>query len=96
MEVLRGVKKKAGDALIDKIFDALENIDLFDQLADMIKTVVPLKAEITVKGKKALEIKLHGVKQGQLWISIKRVRKEKPVEKPEEPTETEETEESAT
>ena len=69
-------KKKAGEALIDKVFDMIENIDLFDQLADMIKSVVPLKAEITVKGSKALEVNVHGVKEGQLWISVKRIRKE--------------------
>lgn len=73
--MLDKIKQRGKDVLLDKVFDMLENIDLFDQLADMLKTVVPLKADITVKGKKALEITFHGIKDGQLWISVKRIRK---------------------
>ena len=65
---------KVGEKLLDKVFDIIENIDVFDQLAEMIKTVVPCKLEVTVKGKKSLEVNVHGVKQGQLWISIRRVK----------------------
>jgi len=74
--------------------DMLGSIDAFDQLAEMLKTITPLKAEITVKGKKAVEVRAL-VKNGQLWVGFKRV-KEKPAKpEPEEPVE-EETEEEET
>ena len=82
--VLEKMKGKVGDKLLEKVFDMIENIDLFDQLADMIKTVVPLKADITVKGKKAVEFRIHGFKNGELWMSVKRIREE-----PKQPTEEE-------
>jgi len=89
---LEKIKKGLSNKLMDKVFDIIEKIDLFDQLAEMIKTVIPCKLEITVKGKKSLEVSVHGVKQGQLWISIKRIREEKP-EPAEEPKTEEEPEE---
>ena len=92
MGIFEKAKEKVGDKIIDKVFDMLENIDLLDQLAEGIKTIIPCKLEITVKGKKALEVNIHGVKQGQLWISVKRVRKEKPIEVPAEAEEIESTE----
>ena len=82
------VKEKLGKKAFDMLEDMLEKVNLFDQLAEMIKTVIPLKFEVTVKGKKSLEVNVHGVKKGQLWISIKRIREEKP-----EPTEEPKTEE---
>ena len=81
MGILEKAKGKMTDKVIDKVFAMLENIDLLDQLAEGIKTIVPCKLEITVKGKKSLEVNVHGVKQGQLWISVKRIRKQKPAEK---------------
>ena len=90
--VLEKIKEKGKEAILDKVFDMLENIDVFDQLAEMIKSVVPLKAEITVKGNKALEVNVHGVKEGQLWISIKRIREpKKPTEEEKAGIEAEET-----
>ena len=82
---------KVGEKLIEKVFDMIENIDLVDQLVEMVKTVIPCKLEVTVKGKKSLEVNVHGVKQGQLWISIRRIKEEKPKEEPEEVEEPEET-----
>jgi len=89
--VLEGLKKKAGDKVLDKIFDMIENIDIIDQLAEMVKSSVPLKAEFTVKGNKKLEVNVLGVKKGKLWISVQKIHKEKPAEKPLEVEETEET-----
>ena len=89
------IKKGLSNKLVDKVFDMIEKIDLFDQLAEMIKTVIPCKLEVTVKGKKSLEVNVHGVKQGQLWISIKRIREEKP-EPAEEAEETEQAREAPT
>ena len=94
MERMKGLvekgKKKTVDAVLEKVFDMIEGIDLFDQVAEMVKTVIPCKLEITVKGKKSLEVNVHGIKQGQLWISIRRIREEKPEPaEPEEATEEE-------
>jgi len=98
MEKVKGIgeklKKKAGAGLLDMVEDMLGSIDAFDQLAEMLKTITPLKAEVSVKGKKAVEVRAL-VKNGQLWVGFKRV-KEKPAKpEPEEPTteETTETEE---
>ena len=95
--VLEGLKKKAGDKLLDKVFEMIENIDIIDQLAEMVKSSLPLKAEFTIKGNKKLEINVLGVKKGKLWISVQRIHK-KPAEKPlslEEPAEVEETEQTS-
>ena len=93
MESLKGlgqkVKEKAGSGMLGVIEKMLEDIDAFDQLAELVKSVVPLKAEVTVKGKKTLEVKAL-IKNDQLWIGIRRL-KEPP--KPSEPEEKETTEE---
>lgn len=92
MEALSKVKNtvagKAKEKIFDSILGMLENIDVFDQLTEMVKASVPAKVEITVKGKKALEVNFKGIKDGQLWISVKRIREQKPAE-----PETEEDEE---
>lgn len=96
MEKVRKLGSRAKEEVTGGIFDMIEKalggIDAFDQLAEMLKTITPLKAEVTVKGKKAVEVRAL-VKNGQLWVGFKRV-KEKPAE-PEEPA-TEETEEEET
>lgn len=84
MSVFQKAKDKVGEKLFDKVLDMIEKIDMLDQLAEMVKTIVPCKLEATVKGKKTLEINLHGIKNGQLWISVKRIREDKPAEKPAE------------
>ena len=86
-EAVGGVKKKAVEGMLDKVFAMIEDMDAFDQIAELLKTVVPLKAEITVKGKKAVEVRAV-IKNGQLWLGFKRIR-EKPAEAPaeEEPKE---------
>jgi len=76
------VREKVGEKALEMLEDMIKDIDLFDQLAEMLKTVVPLKVEFTVKGNKKLEVNVHGVKNGKLWVSVQRIRKEKP-EKPE-------------
>lgn len=97
MEAIQKVKDKAkgvvGDKVLGMLEDILGDIDLFDQLAEMLKTVIPLKAEITVKGKKALEIKAM-TKEGSLYLKVTRIKEEKPetAEKPLEETEIEEIE----
>jgi len=71
------VKGKVGDKALKMLEDILGDIDLFDQLAEMLKTVVPLKLEITVKGKKALELRAM-TKEGALFIKVTRIKEEKP------------------
>ena len=99
MEVARKVgekvKGKVGDKVLGMLEDMLEDIDIIDQLAEMVKTSLPLKAEFTVKGNKKLEINVHGIKDGKLWISVQKIHKEKPAEKP-EIVQTEEAEETQT
>lgn len=82
------VKGAVANKALDKIFEMIENIDIIDQLAEMIKMSVPLKAEFTIKGNKKLEVNILGVKEGKLWISVQKIHKEKPAEK----SEVEETE----
>jgi len=88
------ITSKAGEKALDFLVDALENIDILDQLADMVKGIVPCKMEISVKKKKSLEVNILGVKEGKLWITVQRFKEKKPVE-PEEVEEAteEETEE---
>jgi len=91
MEKLRKAKEKVTGKATEGIFDILENvlgsIDAFDQIAGLLKTIVPLKAEITVKGKKAVEVRAL-IKNGELWIGFRRLKKAEPDE---EATEEEET-----
>ena len=75
------MKKKLGDKVIDKVFEMIEGIDLFDQLAEMAKTIMPLKAIIEVKGKESLEVKAM-IKEGSLFVKVSRVREPEKEEKP--------------
>ena len=90
--VLEKVREKVEDKVKGGVLDMIEklvgDIDAFDQIAELLKTVVPLKAEVTVKGKKAVEVKAI-IKSGQLWIGFKRIR-----EKPAEAEDVEQVEES--
>jgi len=83
------IKKKVTGVLGEKALDMLEkmigDIDLFDQLGEMLKTVVPLKAEITVKGKKALEVRAM-IKEDSLFLKVTRIKEEKPAETTKEET----------
>jgi len=85
------MKEKAtgavGGGVLDLLGEVLGSIDAFDQLAELLKTVVPMKAEITVKGKKAVEVRAY-IKDGVFWIGFKRI-KEKPVEPVKEEEESE-------
>lgn len=88
--VVGKVKDKVGEGVFSMLEKVLGDIDAFDQIAELVKSVVPLKAEITVKGKKAVEVQAM-VKNGVLWVGFKKA-KEKPAEKletnePEEITE---------
>ena len=85
------VKKKAGAGMLDVIEGLLKDIDAFDQLAELVKSVVPLKAEVTVKGKKTLEVKAL-IKKDQLWIGIRRLKEPAKPSEPEEKETSEETE----
>lgn len=82
MEVVQKVKDKVkgkvGDKVLDMLEGILDDIDIIDQLADMVKSSLPLKAEFTVKGNKKLEINVLGIKEGKLWISVQKIHKEKP------------------
>jgi len=64
-------KGKATEGIFDILEGVLGSIDAFDQIAALLKTVVPLKAEITVKGKKAVEIRAL-IKDGELWVGFRR------------------------
>jgi len=64
------IKQKGAEGLLDMLEDVLGSIDAFDQVATLLKTIVPLKAEITVKGKKAVEIRAL-IKNGELWVGFR-------------------------
>lgn len=68
------LKKKGTDSFLDVVGELLGSIDAFDQIAELLKTVVPMKAEITVKGKKAVEIRAL-IKNGELWVGFRRLKK---------------------
>jgi len=70
-EVGKKLKGKAGEGFLGMVEDLLGSIDAFDQVAGLVKTVVPMKAEITVKGKKSVEIRAL-IKDGELWVGFKR------------------------
>jgi hypothetical protein len=83
-EMMKGVRDKvqgkAAEGFMGMIEDMMANIDLFDQVADMVKTILPCKAEVTVKGKKSMEVTAM-VKSGVLWVGFKRLKKiELPIE----------------
>ncbi len=71
---VEGIKKKGTDSFLDIIGEVLGGIDAFDQIAELIKTVVPMKAEITVKGVKAVEVRAL-IKNGELWVGFRRLKK---------------------
>ena len=85
------VKGRVGKGFLDMVEGMLKDIDAFDQLAELVKTVVPLKAEVTVKGKKTLEVKAL-IKNGQLWIGIRRLKEPAKPSEPEQKETSEETE----
>jgi len=85
-EMGQKVKGKATEGLFDMLEGVLGSIDAFDQIAGLLKTIVPLKAEITVKGKKALEVRAL-IRNGELWVGFRRIKQ------PDEEA-TEETEEN--
>ena len=97
MEKLRKAKDKVTGKATEGIFDMLENvlgsIDAFDQIAALLKTIVPLKAEITVKDKKTVEIRAL-IKNGELWVGFRRLKQAKPDEEATEKVEEVELEES--
>lgn len=78
MEIIKkGVEKvkgKAEQGVLGFLEEVLGSIDAFDQIAGLLKTIVPLKAEITVKGKKALEVRAL-IKNGELWVGFRRIKK---------------------
>jgi len=80
MEKLRKAKEKVTGKATEGIFDILEgvlgSIDAFDQIAGLLKTIVPLKAEITVKGKKAVEVRAL-IRNGELWVGFRRLKQAK-------------------
>jgi len=65
------IRKKGTEGIFDFLEEALGSIDAFDQVATLLKTVVPMKAEITVKGKKTVEIRAL-IKNGELWVGFRR------------------------
>jgi len=95
METLRKAKEKVTGKATEGIFNMLEDmlgsIDAFDQIAALLKTVVPLKAEITVKGKKAVEVRAL-IKNGELWVGFRRLKQAKADEEATEEAEEVDTE----
>jgi len=77
------IKQKGADSFLDVVGELLGSIDAFDQIAELLKTVVPMKAEITVKGKKAVEIRAL-IKNGELWVGFRRLKKAEPEKETEE------------
>ncbi|MBA7683928.1 hypothetical protein ES703_92316 [subsurface metagenome] len=73
-EVGEKIKKKGTDSFLDVVGELLGSIDAFDQIAELIKTVVPMKAEITVKGVKAVEIRAL-IRNGELWVGFRQLKK---------------------
>lgn len=67
------IKGKAEQGFLGMVEDLLGSIDAFDQIAALLKTVVPLKAEITVKGKKTVEVRAL-IRNGELWVGFRRIR----------------------
>lgn len=76
---VENIKKKGTDSFLDVVGELLGSIDAFDQIAELLKTVVPMKATIEVKGKKAVEIR-GLIKNGELWVGFKRTKKAEPEE----------------
>lgn len=70
------IKKKGTEGVFSMLEDVLGSIDAFDQIAGLLKTVVPLKAEITVKGKKAVEVRAL-IRNGELWVGFRRLKQAK-------------------
>lgn len=95
MEALKKIGEKAKGSVGSGIFDVLESvlgsIDAFDQIGELLKTVVPLKATVEVKGKPTLEVMANFNKSGELWVGFRRVGKVESVdgEDSEEHAETE-------
>lgn len=83
MEKVRKVGEKIKGKTTEGIFGMLEevlgSIDAFDQIAGLLKTIVPLRAEITVKGKKAVEVRAL-IRNGELWVGFRRLKQVKPDE----------------
>ena len=93
-EAGKKIKGKAGEGFLGLVEDLLGSIDAFDQIAGLLKTIVPLKAEITVKGKKAVEIMANFNNKGEFWVGFRRLKKAEPDEEATEETEENEVEES--
>ncbi len=95
MEAVRKVgekiKKKGTEGIFDMLEEVLGSIDAFDQIAGLLKTVVPMKAEITVKGKKAVEVRAL-IRNGELWVGFRRIKKAEPDEEATEKVEEVDTE----
>jgi len=72
-EMGKKLKNKGTEGLLDMLGDVLGSIDAFDQVAALLKTIVPLKAEITVKGKKAVEVRAL-IRNGELWVGFRRLK----------------------
>lgn len=70
------IKKKGTEGVFSMLEDVLGSIDAFDQIAGLLKTIVPLKAEITVKGKKAVEVRAL-IRNGELWVGFRRLKQAK-------------------
>ena len=83
METVRKVgekiKKKGTEGIFSMLEDVLGSIDAFDQIAGLLKTIVPLKAEITVKGKKTVEVRAL-IRNGELWVGFRRLKQAEPDE----------------
>ena len=73
------LKGKAGEGFLGMVEDILGSIDAFDQVAALLKTIVPLKAEITVKGKKTVEVRAL-IRNGELWVGFRRLQKDEKVQ----------------
>jgi len=69
--------------ILGMLEEVLGSIDAFDQVAAILKTIVPLKAEITVKGKKAVEVRAL-IRNGEFWVGFKRTKKAEPEKEIEE------------